>query len=149
MINKVHIVASAIAQNQEGEILMVQEGKEHVEDTWNFPGGSLESNEDIEECAKREFIEETGRSIKIEEAIGVYLEESIRTGNTVAVFLFRAEIREKKNEGLENGEIKDSEYFKPEEIRELELRKENRQEMLDDFLKDRSFDNERIVETRT
>jgi len=36
----------------------------HGSGSWAFPGGHLEMNESIEECSRREVIEETGISIK-------------------------------------------------------------------------------------
>jgi len=36
----------------------------HGKGTWSFPGGHLEFNEEVEDCAKRETLEETGIFIK-------------------------------------------------------------------------------------
>jgi len=36
----------------------------HGEGSWSFPGGNLEFNEELEDCAKREVLEETGVHIK-------------------------------------------------------------------------------------
>jgi 8-oxo-dGTP diphosphatase len=36
----------------------------HGSGTWQFPGGHLEFNETIEDCARREVLEETGVRIK-------------------------------------------------------------------------------------
>jgi 8-oxo-dGTP diphosphatase len=40
-------------------------------DFWNPPGGGLEFGEDIKTCLKREFIEETGLHIQVEELLFV------------------------------------------------------------------------------
>ena len=147
-MNNSHLAAAAIATNDDGEILMVQEGKSHIEGTWNFPGGSFEEEEGLKETASREFLEETGYDVELGEVIGVYLEESVRTGNTVAVFLFEAEIAEQKHEGLGDGEIIDTEFFNPEEVQALDLRKKNREKMLEDFLEGRRFSSSRVIDTR-
>jgi 8-oxo-dGTP pyrophosphatase MutT (NUDIX family) len=34
-----YAAATAIVENEEGEILMVQEGKDHIHGRWDFPGG--------------------------------------------------------------------------------------------------------------
>ncbi|OGK18062.1 DNA mismatch repair protein MutT [Candidatus Roizmanbacteria bacterium RIFCSPHIGHO2_01_FULL_39_8] len=36
----------------------------HGEGTWQFPGGHLEFNEKLEDCAKREALEETNLKVK-------------------------------------------------------------------------------------
>jgi 8-oxo-dGTP diphosphatase len=45
------------------QYLMMRRKNAHGEGTWCFPGGHLELNEEIEECARREVIEETGLKI--------------------------------------------------------------------------------------
>lgn len=49
---------------KDNKILFGQRKNAHGEDTWSVPGGHLEFNESIEECAKREVFEETGIEIK-------------------------------------------------------------------------------------
>jgi 8-oxo-dGTP diphosphatase len=44
-------------------ILLGKRKGSHGEGEWSFPGGHLEMNETIEECAKRELLEETGINI--------------------------------------------------------------------------------------
>lgn len=146
-MNNFHIAAGVIAENQNGQILMVQEGKEHVAGTWNFPGGQLEQDETLEGCAHREFKEETGYSIQIKNLVGIYLEKSHRTDKTVAVFMYRAELEEQTGEREMQEEILEQEFFKPEEIEELDLRKENREKMLEDYRNGKSVPASRVVDT--
>jgi len=49
---------------KDNKILFAQRKNSHGEDTWSVPGGHLEFNETIEECAKREVFEEAGIEIK-------------------------------------------------------------------------------------
>ncbi len=146
-MNNFHIAAGVIAENLNGKLLMVQEGKEHVENTWNFPGGQLEQDETLEECAHREFKEETGYSIQLQNLIGIYLEKSHRTGKTVAVFMYRAELDEKTGEREMQEEIIDQSFFEPEQIEKLDLRKDNREKMLEDYINGRSVPKSRVVDT--
>lgn len=48
---------SVIIENEKGEILL---GKRTDNHKWGYAGGSIELNETVEECAKRELFEEMG-----------------------------------------------------------------------------------------
>lgn len=45
---------------KDGRILFGKRKNSHGDGTWSLPGGHLEYNEQIEDCAKREVLEETG-----------------------------------------------------------------------------------------
>lgn len=49
---------------KDGKVLMGKRKSAHGEGEYAWPGGHLEYNETIEECAKRETMEETGMEIK-------------------------------------------------------------------------------------
>ncbi len=49
---------------KDGKILMHKRKNAHGDGTWSLPGGHLEWNETVEECAKREVLEESGIEIK-------------------------------------------------------------------------------------
>tara|TARA_Y100000310_G_C19992848_1_gene494906 strand:+ start:60 stop:470 length:411 start_codon:yes stop_codon:yes gene_type:complete len=49
---------------KDGKILVGKRKNSLGDGTWSFPGGHLELNESIEECAKRELREETGLELK-------------------------------------------------------------------------------------
>ena len=56
------------------KILLIQRGNEPFKDYWAFPGGFMEMDETIEQCAVRELEEETGIRIDISDLtlLGVY-----------------------------------------------------------------------------
>lgn len=49
---------------KDNKVLLGKRMNAHGEGTWSFPGGHLEYNESVEDCAKREVFEETGIKIK-------------------------------------------------------------------------------------
>ncbi|SFA90641.1 ADP-ribose pyrophosphatase YjhB, NUDIX family [Bacillus sp. cl95] len=58
-----------IVVNGQDQILLVKR-KDYP--LWDFPGGRLEDNEKLEDCAIRETYEETGYKVIIEQKIGEY-----------------------------------------------------------------------------
>lgn len=65
-------VAAAIIENEQGQILIARRriGKAQ-EGLWEFPGGKLEGNETVEECLKRELLEEMNIEIHPYEPFGM------------------------------------------------------------------------------
>lgn len=57
-------VGVGVIVKKDDKILLGKRKNTHGEGTWSFPGGHLEFNEEIEDCARREVEEETGISIK-------------------------------------------------------------------------------------
>jgi 8-oxo-dGTP diphosphatase len=57
-------VGVAVIVIKNGKVLLGKRKGSHGSGSWAFPGGHLEMNESIEECSRREVIEETGISIK-------------------------------------------------------------------------------------
>lgn len=53
-------VGVAVIICRDGKVLVGRRKGSHGEGTWAVPGGSLEFGETVEECARREVLEETG-----------------------------------------------------------------------------------------
>ncbi|MCA0147210.1 NUDIX domain-containing protein [Rossellomorea vietnamensis] len=56
---------------EDGKLLVIHKGAGPYINRFDLPGGSLEEGESLEEAMRREFLEETGIEIEIEEQIGV------------------------------------------------------------------------------
>jgi len=63
-MNKRPMVGVGVIVIKNGKVLLGKRKNAHGKGTWCFPGGHLEFNEEIEDCAKREVLEETGIQIK-------------------------------------------------------------------------------------
>ena len=61
--------SSIVARDKQGRILLQQRTDF---DFWGLPGGVLELDEDLETCARRELLEETGLEVGPLRLVGVY-----------------------------------------------------------------------------
>lgn len=68
-INSIIPAASAIIENDQGEILL---HRRRDNDSWALPGGTMEFGESITGTVKREVKEETGLDIEPVSLVGVY-----------------------------------------------------------------------------
>ncbi|MEH7547726.1 MULTISPECIES: NUDIX domain-containing protein [Bacillaceae] len=105
------IVRPSVAMiNDNGEILLSR----YSGSTWGIPGGILQLNESVEECIKRNILEEIGIKIKTLKLFGVYsgkalinrVEESGDEYHTVAIGYvcteYEGEITPDSNQGIES-----------------------------------------------
>ena len=63
-MNNRPLVGIAVIVIKNNRVLLGKRKNSHGAGTWAFPGGHLEFNESIENCAVREVLEETGICIK-------------------------------------------------------------------------------------
>lgn len=71
-------ISAAALIIQGKRILLVNHREEGAYDYWLPPGGSLEGDESIFDCARREVLEETGLSVDLNRI--VYIEEFVEPG---------------------------------------------------------------------
>jgi len=57
--------SSGVCISENGQLLMVLQGKTDEKKTWSIPSGGKEHGETFEECCIREIKEETGYSVEI------------------------------------------------------------------------------------
>ncbi len=82
-------VGVAVIVIKNGKVLLGKRLNSHGSGSWAFPGGHLEFNESIEDCAKREVHEETGLSINNVQHIA-YTNDIFKTEQKHYVTLFVA-----------------------------------------------------------
>ncbi|XRG79165.1 NUDIX hydrolase [Rossellomorea sp. GAMAL-10_SWC] len=84
------IGATGICINRKGQVLMVLQGKPDEQKLWSTPSGGLEQNESIEECCKREVLEETGYEVDVIKQL--FIKEDFSYGFQVEVHYFEVRI---------------------------------------------------------
>lgn len=72
MATRFIVGCGTVTRDEKGRFLMVRQMGGYWKGQWIFPGGKLELGETLEQCARREFKEETGCDIHIKRQIGAY-----------------------------------------------------------------------------
>ena len=115
----IQCAASIIIENEKGEILL---GKRTDNKLWGYSGGSLEIDEKVEDCARRELFEETGLTAEEMEFFMVNSGPEVHyvypngdeVSNIEIVYLCRRYHGQLKPQEDEMSELR---FFRPEEIR--------------------------------
>ncbi len=114
--------SSGVCINENGELLMVLQGKPEEDKTWSVPSGGLERNETFEECCVREIKEETGYVAEVVDEIkvkkGIY--EKINISFEVYYFLVKIVGGDRKIQDPDNL-IYDIAWKNLEQLKELSL----------------------------
>jgi 8-oxo-dGTP diphosphatase len=107
------IVATVIAE-KDGKFLFVEEVKPEAAGMYGLPGGQLEAGELLEDCARREFAEETCYTVGDLTLASVVHKPLTQHNNTVMRFFYTGTVndtvREKgelKTRWLDHNEIRD------------------------------------------
>jgi 8-oxo-dGTP diphosphatase len=57
---KTYAIGTSVYATRNGQILILKRAMGAAKGAWSLPGGALDEGETIEECARRELLEETG-----------------------------------------------------------------------------------------
>ena len=83
----IRVACSAVIV-EDGKVYLIQEQKEVAKDLRGLPGGKLEEGESLEECVRREVLEETGIELETAELFKIVNKPHSREGNTVVKCVF-------------------------------------------------------------
>ena len=120
-----------VIPEQGGKILLMRRAIEPRIGFWTFPGGFLELDETVEECAAREAEEETGAVVTIDDVVGVYSRPTIG----IVSIVYRGRVTGGK---VEPGrEAQEARWFDPEDIPWDDLAYDTTRWALRDWVDDR------------
>ena len=117
------ISAGAILIDEQERLLLVHHFKEGEYNFWVPPGGSLEGNESIYDCARREVLEETGLQVDLDQIM--YIQEFWEPDyHFVKFFILGKAINGAitlQNKDVEEDFLIDAGYFSQAEIQKLNV----------------------------
>lgn len=116
-------ISAAALVVHEGRLLLVNHREVGRYDFWLPPGGRLRGTESIQDCARRETLEETG--LRVRPGHILYVQEFVEPGYHFVKFFFTCESfgGEVTLENREPGEewLVDARWFTPEEVQGLHV----------------------------
>lgn len=85
------IVVGVIPEKR-GKLLLLRRAIEPRYGAWTFPGGFMEIDETVEECAAREAHEETGVHVRVLDLVGVYSRPGPHPGPGIVSIVYRGTV---------------------------------------------------------
>ena len=111
-------ISAAAIIVQDKKILLVNHREIGTYDFWVPPGGSLEGNESIFECAKREVFEETGLNVELDRIL--YIQEFWEPGYHFCKFFILCKAFSGTltlaNKGREESFLTDAHFFSKDDL---------------------------------
>jgi 8-oxo-dGTP diphosphatase len=126
-----------IIQNEEGKIILIKRSKESVTypDFWGLVGGFIDWGETVEQALKREAMEEVGVEIEVIKFCGRYYDGPERSPDrTIIALPHLCRIVKGEPKANQPEEIQEVRWFKPAEIREINLAYDHKQMLIDEGL---------------
>ena len=132
-VNPVLVVG--VIPERRGRILLLRRAIEPRRGFWTYPGGFMEIDETVEECAAREAHEEVGVSVRVLDLIGVYSRPGPHPGPGIVSIVYRGTVAAGRphisREALE------ARWFRPDDIPWDELAYETTGWALSDWVEHR------------
>lgn len=93
MNNNIIVAAGVAIINKDGELLIAKRSPDKpMPNKWEFPGGKLEADETLEECAVREIKEELELDVQVDTYVGY--EEILYKSKNFTLHLFTAHLND-------------------------------------------------------
>ena len=126
-----YIVTAAVIAGEDGTVLITQRPQDAMlGGMWEFPGGKQEPGENLEECLKREILEELACRIEVHQPVGIF--KHAYTHFKVTLHAFHAELTSEPVELLYH---QDARWIAVEDLDEVPMGKIDR--MISDQLQAR------------
>ena len=106
-------VVVGVIPERDGLVLLLRRAIEPRYGSWTFPGGFMEIDETVEECAAREAHEETGVHVRVLDLVGVYSRPGA-PGPGIVSIVFRGMVA--TGHGQPGREALETRWFAPDEI---------------------------------
>jgi mutator protein MutT len=127
-------VIVGVIPERRGRILLMRRAIEPRYGAWTYPGGFMEIDETVEECAVREAREEVGVTVRLVELLGVYSRPAPVTPGIVSI-VFRGRVT--SGEVKAGREALEARWMRPEDIPWDDLAYETTRWALRDWLQSR------------
>jgi NAD+ diphosphatase len=124
-----------IIENEKGEILLVERKVDPNKGYWDFPGGFIDPDEDLEESVKREISEELNVEIEMRSIVGFYHDTYIYQAVEIPTINVVVSAQITKGTPTPSDDIAGYKYFAKNEVLNLPLAFKNVKQGLTDYLK--------------
>lgn len=131
--------SAGVCVNENGQMLLVLQGKPNEKKVWSVPSGAKKANETFEECCMREIKEETGYDVRVIKPL--FKKIGTTNGIDVEVLYFEVEvIGGEANIQDPDGLIYEIAWKSIDEIKDIELSFPEDRQFLIDFIKEKILD---------
>lgn len=107
-------VVVGVIPERRGRVLLLRRGIEPRYGAWTYPGGFMEIDETLEECAAREAHEEVGVHVRVLDLIGVYSRPGPSPGPGIVSVVYRGTVA--TGRPVPGREALETRWFRPDEI---------------------------------